>query len=65
MFLQLDILRNVQSSHGKIKFNYRPIQEIGIRDVYHHMEGYSASSFLSSSLSVTFISVVVTKIITT
>lgn len=62
---QMKILKNIQSSEGNIKFNNRPIQELGSRDVYHHIKGYSSSSTLTSSLLITIICFFIVKLITT
>lgn len=40
---QLRIFHNVSSAEGTLKFNYRPIQDLGDREVYHHLPGYSAA----------------------
>lgn len=40
---QLNIFHNVSSPEGVLKSNYRPIQAIGDRKVYHHLSGYSSS----------------------
>lgn len=61
---QMKILKNVMSSDGNIKSNYRPIQELGSRDVYHHIEGYSSSSAVESSLLITVLSFFIVKLIT-
>lgn len=60
----MKILKNVMSSDGNIKSNYRPIQELGSRDVYHHIEGYSSSSAVESSLLITVLSFFIVKLIT-
>ncbi|KAI4487824.1 hypothetical protein M0802_011784 [Mischocyttarus mexicanus] len=38
---QLEVLQNVESPNGTLKFNYRPIQSLGNRDVYYNLPGYS------------------------
>ncbi|KAK2586534.1 hypothetical protein KPH14_011426 [Odynerus spinipes] len=40
---QLKIFHNVSSPDGILSFNYRPIQAIGDREVFHHLSGYSSS----------------------
>ncbi|XP_033213925.1 carbonic anhydrase 4-like [Belonocnema kinseyi] len=62
---QLNILKRVESSHGDLKFNHRPVQELGMRDVYHHMEGYSSSPSLISNLPVTIFIIFIARIMTT
>lgn len=44
----MDVFKSVESSNGTLKNNYRPIQDLGSRKVYHRLEGY-----VNSSLSIT------------
>ncbi|XP_076246296.1 putative carbonic anhydrase 3 isoform X2 [Calliopsis andreniformis] len=46
---QLNIFENIGTSGGILSFNYRPIQPLGKRKVYHHDE-YSGASIQASSL---------------
>ncbi|XP_024939337.1 putative carbonic anhydrase 3 isoform X2 [Cephus cinctus] len=54
---QLTSFMRVESNSGLLFYNYRPLQELGSRTVYHHLEGYSAasSSVLRSSLLFTLL----------
>ncbi|XP_012529629.1 putative carbonic anhydrase 3 isoform X2 [Monomorium pharaonis] len=49
---QMNVFRQVKGSHGPLKFNYRPIQNLGNRKViaYHHIEKdvNSSSSVVSN-----------------
>ncbi|XP_077262128.1 LOW QUALITY PROTEIN: carbonic anhydrase [Temnothorax americanus] len=48
---QMNVFRHVESSNGTLKFNYRPVQNLGNRKVYHRLEGYnSASSKISRNM---------------
>ncbi|KAL6259510.1 hypothetical protein P5V15_009428 [Pogonomyrmex californicus] len=52
---QLSVFRHIESSNGTLKFNYRPIQKLGNRKVYHRLEGYvSASSSITYSVYTVF-----------
>ncbi|KYM99035.1 Carbonic anhydrase 2, partial [Cyphomyrmex costatus] len=45
---QMDVFRQIDGSNGTLKFNYRPIQKLGNRKVYHRLEGYiNASSSIT------------------
>ncbi|KAL6427637.1 hypothetical protein ACFW04_008836 [Cataglyphis niger] len=48
---QVNVFEHVQSNNGTLKYNYRPIQKLGNRKVYHRLDGYnSASSLYTSSI---------------
>ncbi|XP_011688665.1 PREDICTED: carbonic anhydrase-like isoform X2 [Wasmannia auropunctata] len=51
---QMNIFKYVQGSNGTLKVNYRPIQDLGNRKVYHRLEGYinKSSSITQDSWSV-------------
>nr|XP_050853885.1 putative carbonic anhydrase 3 [Vespula vulgaris] len=38
---QLRVFQGVESANGTLKFNYRPSQNEGDREIYHHLSGYS------------------------
>lgn len=40
----MDVFRHVEGSNGTLKSNYRPIQNLGNRKVYHRLEGYVTAS---------------------
>ncbi|XP_043289086.1 putative carbonic anhydrase 3 isoform X2 [Venturia canescens] len=46
---QLSVFENVMSSNGTLKFNYRPVQKLGHRDVYHRLVDYSGASISTES----------------
>lgn len=50
--LQMDVFRHVEVSNGTLKFNYRPIQNLGNRKVYHRLEGYVNTSSSVKKLGV-------------
>ncbi|XP_017759134.1 PREDICTED: carbonic anhydrase 6 isoform X1 [Eufriesea mexicana] len=39
--MQLNIVKNIGTINGTLGYNYRPIQTLGERKVYHHLTGYS------------------------
>ncbi|XP_014606466.1 PREDICTED: putative carbonic anhydrase 3 [Polistes canadensis] len=40
---QLEILQNIESPNGTLKFNYRPTQSVGNRKIYYNMPGCSSA----------------------
>ena len=40
------------TSNGTLKFNYRPVQKLGSRDVYHRLVDYSGASLPSIKKSI-------------
>jgi len=46
---QLRVFENVMTSNGTLKFNYRPLQKLGSRDVYHRLADYSRASIASTN----------------
>ncbi|XP_018354214.1 PREDICTED: carbonic anhydrase 2-like isoform X1 [Trachymyrmex septentrionalis] len=53
---QMDVFRQMDGSNGTLKFNYRPIQKLGDRRVYHRLEGYiNTSSNITWSVSTVLI----------
>ncbi|XP_012529632.1 carbonic anhydrase [Monomorium pharaonis] len=41
---QMNVFRQVEGNNGTLKFNYRSVQNLGNRKVYHRLEGYVNSS---------------------
>ncbi|XP_050463861.1 carbonic anhydrase 2-like isoform X1 [Cataglyphis hispanica] len=46
---QVNVFEHVQSNNGTLKYNYRPIQKLGNRKVYHRLDGYNSASSLHTS----------------
>ncbi|KAL0114660.1 hypothetical protein PUN28_011745 [Cardiocondyla obscurior] len=42
---QMNVFRHVESNNGTLKHNYRPVQNLGHRKVYHRLEGYVNAAF--------------------
>lgn len=58
---QLSVFKNVATNNGTLLFNFRPIQPLRGRKVYHHLEGYSTASSFSSSFTYTVFSILLIK----
>ncbi|XP_029162999.1 carbonic anhydrase-like [Nylanderia fulva] len=41
---QVNVFKQVHSNNGTLKSNYRPVQQLGDRNVYHRLDGYAVSS---------------------
>ncbi|XP_017883625.1 carbonic anhydrase 2-like, partial [Ceratina calcarata] len=47
---QLSIFKSVGTINGTLSFNYRPVQALGQRKVYHHLDQYATATFHSYNL---------------
>ncbi|XP_076162243.1 putative carbonic anhydrase 3 [Ptiloglossa arizonensis] len=53
---QINIFKSIGTSNGTLDFNYRPIQSLGDRKVYHHLAGYSTATFIKFNFLYAFFS---------
>lgn len=60
---QISIFQTVAGPNGTLKFNYRPTQDLAGRKVYHHLDGYSSGSSVSSNLLYTFLSLLLVRLL--
>jgi len=63
---QMDAFRHMEGSNGTLKFNYRPVQKLGDRKVYHRLEGYvlpSEASSLSSTMIYIILNVLLVRLL--
>lgn len=63
---QVNVFKQVQSNNGTLKFNYRPEQELGDRQVYHRLDGYevsNASSLYTSNTICTVVSILLVNLL--
>ncbi|CAL1682740.1 unnamed protein product [Lasius platythorax] len=61
---QVNVFKHVHSHNGTLKYNYRPKQELGDRQVYHRLDGYnSASSLYASSMICTIVNVLLVSLL--
>nr|XP_012234178.1 PREDICTED: carbonic anhydrase 2-like isoform X2 [Linepithema humile] len=54
---QVNVFKRVRNGNETLTFNYRPVQDLGLRKVYHRLEGYSSSSSVTSKTIGTLLSV--------
>ncbi|XP_015114974.1 putative carbonic anhydrase 3 isoform X3 [Diachasma alloeum] len=43
---QLSVFQELETAQGPLKFNFRPVQPINDRKVYHHLLGYTSNSII-------------------
>ncbi|XP_070164806.1 carbonic anhydrase 2-like isoform X2 [Polyergus mexicanus] len=60
---QVNVFKRIQSYNGTLKYNYRPIQELGDRKVYHRLDGYNSASSLYSSIICTILNVLLVNLL--
>nr|XP_012145297.1 PREDICTED: carbonic anhydrase 6-like isoform X1 [Megachile rotundata] len=60
---QLEVFKNVGSNNGTLSFNYRPTQPLEERKVYHHLDGYSSATAITSNLFLTCLSILLSKLL--
>ncbi|XP_029672106.1 carbonic anhydrase 2-like isoform X2 [Formica exsecta] len=60
---QVNVFKHIQSYNGTLKYNYRPIQELGNRKVYHRLDGYNSASSLYSSIICTVVNVLLVSLL--
>lgn len=60
---QLNIFKNIGTNHGILNFNHRPIQDLGEREVYHHLDGYSGATSHASTVLYTLLSFMLIKLL--
>ncbi|CAL7948701.1 unnamed protein product [Xylocopa violacea] len=57
---QINIFKMIGTNNGTLSFNYRPIQALGERKIYHHLDRYSAATIHSHNLCFVFFSFLLT-----
>ncbi|XP_032666779.1 putative carbonic anhydrase 3 isoform X2 [Odontomachus brunneus] len=60
---QVNVFKSVMNGDYALQHNYRPVQLLGDRKVYHRLEGYSAASSFTSSVVSSILSVILVRLL--